>query len=226
MFIILTLLCRNEEDIIKHNIDYHLKNGVSFIIATDNGSTDGTTDILRYYESLGLLHYIFQPEYTHDQSKWVTHMAHLACSKYKADWILHCDADEFWCTSCNNLPSFFQSIPLSTNLLYVKRNNFIPPLIDDYSPGPFFRKQIYRESNSKNFFGDKLPDKVCHRSLNNISVTDGNHDLVSKESILSSLTPSELDIVHYPVRSLHQFTNKIKQGVEALNNNKHLSPLT
>jgi hypothetical protein len=33
----MTLLIRDEEDIIDKNISFHLKHGVDFIIATDNG---------------------------------------------------------------------------------------------------------------------------------------------------------------------------------------------
>ena len=47
--IVMTLLVRNEEDIIKNNIDYHLNQGIDHIIVTNNLSTDGTRDILESY---------------------------------------------------------------------------------------------------------------------------------------------------------------------------------
>ena len=47
--IVMTLLVRNEEDIIEANIEFHLAQGADFIIATDNRSTDRTRDLLLRY---------------------------------------------------------------------------------------------------------------------------------------------------------------------------------
>jgi len=47
MQLIMTLLVRDEEDIIQENIEYHLARGIDFIIATDNLSVDSTTVIQR-----------------------------------------------------------------------------------------------------------------------------------------------------------------------------------
>ena len=51
MKIIMTLLVRDEEDVLRQNIDFHLSQGVDFIIATDNLSVDSTKDILKEYEN-------------------------------------------------------------------------------------------------------------------------------------------------------------------------------
>jgi hypothetical protein len=51
----LTLLAKNEVDVIDANVSYHLNAGVDFIVATDIGSTDGTLEILERYERLGVL---------------------------------------------------------------------------------------------------------------------------------------------------------------------------
>ena len=42
--IIMTILAKNEIDVIEENIKFHLKQGIDFIIATDNNSTDGTKE--------------------------------------------------------------------------------------------------------------------------------------------------------------------------------------
>ena len=39
--LIMTLLVKNEVDIVRQNIVFHLRQGVDFIIATDNISVDG-----------------------------------------------------------------------------------------------------------------------------------------------------------------------------------------
>ena len=55
MKLVVTLLARDEEDVIACNLDYHLRRGVDFVIATDHGSRDATADILREYERAGVL---------------------------------------------------------------------------------------------------------------------------------------------------------------------------
>ena len=46
----MTLLVRNESDILSANLDYHLSQGIDHIIVTDNRSSDGTLDILSEYQ--------------------------------------------------------------------------------------------------------------------------------------------------------------------------------
>ena len=50
MRIVMTLLVRDEEDVLAANLDFHFAQGVDFVIATDNLSVDRTPQILRDYE--------------------------------------------------------------------------------------------------------------------------------------------------------------------------------
>ena len=93
MKLVMTLLVRNEADIIASNIDFHLDQGVDFIHpATHNLSVDGTAEILRCYERRGVLHYIAQQDDIYAQQRWVTDMARLACTDFAADWVINNDA--------------------------------------------------------------------------------------------------------------------------------------
>ena len=53
MKIVMTLLVRDEQDIIRENIEFHLSQGVDFFIVTDNRSVDMTPIYLKEYEKQG-----------------------------------------------------------------------------------------------------------------------------------------------------------------------------
>ena len=54
MKLVMTLLARDEADIVDAQIAFHLHAGVDFVVATDNRSEDGTTEILERYERAGV----------------------------------------------------------------------------------------------------------------------------------------------------------------------------
>ena len=124
--LIMTLLVRDEEDCIRSNIEYHLKQGVDLIIAMDNLSKDNTSEILKQYRDRGKIHYIEERGDNYIQSEWVTRMARLACTTYGADWVINNDADEFWWpeNSEQTLKEYLQSLSDDKIALKVKRSNF------------------------------------------------------------------------------------------------------
>ena len=91
--IIATLLMRDEEEIVRENIEHHLANGVDAFLVTLHRSTDRTREILREFPQVLQVTEVDAESY--DQHRWVTLMALEAC-RYKPDWIVHMDADEFW----------------------------------------------------------------------------------------------------------------------------------
>ena len=92
----MTLLARDEQDIIRENIEFHLSQGVDFFIVTDNKSVDLTPDFRKGYEKKGILRYIFEGNDNYNQHAWVTRMAQMAYTEYGADWVINNDADEIW----------------------------------------------------------------------------------------------------------------------------------
>ena len=96
MKLVMTLLVRDEADIVDAQIAFHLDAGVDLVVATDNRSQDGTTEILERYAREGHLHLIREPGDDLRQSEWVTRMAASRRRSFGADWILNADADEFW----------------------------------------------------------------------------------------------------------------------------------
>ena len=106
----MTLLARNEADIIDAHVAFHLNAGVDFIVAIDNGSDDGTTEILDSYARDGHLQ-LTRDAGDLEQSDWVTRMARRAATDFGADWVINSDADEFWWPRGDSLKDELASIP-------------------------------------------------------------------------------------------------------------------
>ena len=123
--LIMTLLVRDEEDILVYNICHHLNQGVDFIVAIDNGSTDGTVDILKKYQKKGVLSYSIINKHTYEQDVWVSQMAKEAVEKQGATHLFHCDADEFWYSNTFNLKDQLNTIK---DVAYVFLINYLPPV--------------------------------------------------------------------------------------------------
>ncbi len=211
MKIVMTLLVRDEEDIVAQNLDFHLDHGVDFVIATDNLSEDGTREILESYRRQGALHYLFEPQDDYAQSQWVTRMARMAIDDFGADWLIHSDADEFWWTErASGLKEVLRDVPATVLALEVRRHNFVPrPVTGSVS---FLESMTYRQRDSVNGLGAPLPPKVCHRALPEFTVAQGNHAVYAGDSVVDAATTDELCIFHYPMRSLSQFSRKIEKG--------------
>ena len=205
--LVMTFLVRDEEDIIRENIEYHLHQGVDFFIAIDNASTDGTTKILKEYERKGILKYYYEPSDVWMQSEWATGIVREACLEHGADWVISNDADEFWIPVCDGqtLKEALESLGRDINVVEAKRSNFVP--LCDNGKVAFFQKMIYRERDSKNPIGKPLPPKVIHRASASICVSLGNHSVsglgveVKKEGII--------EVLHFPMRSIRQYEAKM-----------------
>ena len=220
MRIVMTLLVRDEEDVIESNIDFHLAQGVDFVIATDNLSADRTPEILRAYERRGVLRYIHEPTDDYSQCHWVTRMARLAATEHGADWVINNDADEFWWPKQGTLRETLAAVPPTTGVVEVQRHNFVP--IEGC--GGFYNRMVWREAVSLNALGHPLPPKVAHRAAVGVSVAQGNH---SVEGVIPpAVGPAGIEILHFPMRHRAQFVNKIAKGGGAYARNNTLPPET
>ncbi len=221
-FLIMTLLVRNEEDILKENIEFHLNQGVDHIIATNNLSTDGTTQILEDFKKEGYLTLINEQSDVYAQSIWVTKMARMAYKEFNSKWVINNDADEFWLAKNKNLKSFFQSLS-KENIVIGERKDMICILDDKKDKSPFYERMIYRKNFSVNSLGKKLPVKVAHRAMPYVKVCQGNHRVKNNFPFFEKKATEKLEILHYPIRSEEQFNQKIMLGGAAYERNKELT---
>jgi glycosyltransferase involved in cell wall biosynthesis len=218
MKIVLTLLVRDEEDILRENIEFHLAHGVDEIVLMDNLSVDGTAEIAREFERAGALHYLFQPQDDYSQARWVTEMSRKAARELRADWVINSDADEFWLPERRSLKDVFASVDPDVVAVQAPRVNFVARPDDDR---PFWRRMDVRRVASRNALGQPLLEKVAHRANAEVEVVQGNHDI----TIGGVLVPKRrvpITILHFPVRSRAQFHNKIVKGGAAYARNTEL----
>ena len=222
MKLVMTLLVRDEEDIVADNLDFHLAQGVDEVIVTDNGSEDATLDILRSYEERGLAHVILEPTDDYSQGRWVTRMARMAANDLQADWVINSDADEFWWPREGTLRTVFEGLGDDVGALVGRRTNFVPRPEDGR---PYWERMTLRERESLNPVGKPLPPKLAHRAHPEIEVVQGNHRIKGPD-LGSTLDDGSVEILHYPMRSYAQFENKIVKGGRAYARNKELPEKT
>lgn len=232
--LIMTLLVRDEDDVLEENIKYHLSHGVDHIIATDNGSVDGTKKILKKYESRGNLTYLYEGKLTYEQDKWVSRMAKMAVDKLNATHIIHCDADEFWVPKCGNLKKEINKYK-NVDLVYVPVRNYLPPIeksvsFDKFKPNNFeyfvkITKPCPGEVNKRKS-SDLLMYTYPMKIITNSKITEigyGN-DSVRSDTEIQSVISENILIHHYPIRSWGQFQRKVENGGSAFSNNPVNSP--
>src|SRR6187431_819162 len=111
MTLVMTLLARDEIDVVDSWLSFHLNAGVDVVIATDNLSQDGTTEVLEEYARSGQVHLIHEPGEDLRQNEWVTRMARLAATDFGADWVINSDADEFWWPRGPSLRDVLAAVP-------------------------------------------------------------------------------------------------------------------
>lgn len=209
MRIVLTLLVRDEIDLIGSNLEYHLAEGVDHIIVTDNGSQDGTREVLAQCQSNGRVTVLDEPPSDFSQHRWVTRMARLACIEFGADWVINADADEAFVWRHGSLKEALRRIPPDTQSLLANRTDFVPfERPERQSP---WIEMVYRKAVSLNLAGQALPPKALHRGVPDVVIAQGNHGARSSH-FSGPPGMTEIEVFHYPARSYSQFESKVRNG--------------
>ena len=205
MRLVMTLVVRDEEELLAANLDYHLARGVDFVLVTDHRSQDATPDILGEYAARGLVESFREDGEALDQGGWVTRMARLAATEHGADWVLNNDADEFWWPLAGSFKDTLALVPERYGQLSVPRHNFIPRPGDE----PFWRRMVVRESRSENLIGGELEPNTIHRARPDVEVDHGNHAARGSDLPPGPRVPL-FEVLHFPARSYAQLERKVR----------------
>ena len=222
----MTLLVRDGADMIDANLRYHRAQGVDLFLVGDNGSTDGTVEILERYERAGLITFEPIPGPAREaQGEGRTRLARLAW-ELGADWVFHNDLDEFWWPFTGDLKQALAAIPERFGLVLAPRSEFVG------RPGEgFFADRLtVREARFRR------PPQTAHRTHPQVMISQPHpthiwvdhgvsprRGLVGRlirraqaehveeaelELLLAPMFP--LGVLHFPLRSFGQYRHKVE----------------
>lgn len=223
MKLVLTLLARNEADVIDANLRFHLNAGVDFVVATDNDSDDGTRGVFESYAREGHLHLIREAAGDMRQGRWVTRMAQLAARELGADWVIHGDADEFYWPRGGNLKEVLASVPSSHGAV----RTFVRTFLLRRGEAPFAERMTVRLSTPAPIHDPssifRPGAKIIHRAHPHAVLGDGTHTLRGTPYVtLPAFHPIEL--LHFPFRTAAQTEAKFVRAWRAWTANPHRPP--
>jgi len=223
----MTLLVRNEADILADNIRFHHALGVDSFIVMDNLSTDATQDVLaRLQQELPELRIDVwaQDDDDYNQGLWVTQMARAAAQDHGADWVINNDADEFWLPESGTLKTFCAALSADISVVEVQRHNAVlcAPAGAEANVACHPHLTEVFEAQSRNALGHPLPGKVLHRASASVTVAQGNHSVSGLDGQRTE-AGNGLKILHYPYRTLPHYKDKIRLGGAAYVRNTTLA---
>ncbi|WP_239456419.1 glycosyltransferase family 2 protein [Nocardioides solisilvae] len=212
MRIIGTLMVRDEVDVVAAMVEHHLAQGLDQLVVTDNASVDGTREVLEAYAATGLVELHHDPEHRKQQRDVVTRMARRARTRFRADWVLNLDADEFLVPVDRDLTvrEALERTPLYLNAFTVPVVNMIGPA--GWS-GSGLSRLVWRDLRSNEtlraigLHAQPTPNAV-HRGESDIVVQQGNH-FTSMPSNGQPDPDVSMEVLHLPWRSWTQFERKV-----------------
>ena len=196
----LTLLCKDEIDIIKQWVDYH-KDRFYLTLIQDNGSTDGTYEYLETLRSSRVC-VMSLPDQVYRQAEWVYDLDVylINCS---TSWAVNLDADEF--LEGDVQAACERASEAGINQLYPMGTFMRSTEADDRTEKDPIKRMLYHDSWDTKYSNDKAI--VNLKGLTGIC--QGNHWGFWDCPVVTAYDPS-LRLRHYEQRSPEQFCKKYR----------------
>lgn len=213
--IVMTLLVKNEAEMLEQNLLFHKKMGVDAFIVTDNNSTDATMDIIEKYRKMGWVVEVIRETATdYEQKAWVDRMIWHAKTRFDADWVINADADELWFSPQGNLKKDLSVT--SANVLMCEMRSMYP----EEGTGFWTWTQAVKPLPDSMQYGLSLYSlferqncKVIHRTKGYLQISMGNHKV---KMFPYRAVASSVRVYHYNIRGRVQFVEKMVNGGKQL----------
>ena len=223
--LIMTLVVKNEEDIIEQNIRFHCAMGCDGFIVSSHNCTDRTDEILEKLKKEGLvLEIIKRTSPNHQHSVWVNEMVNIASKKYNADWVINADADEFYYSNSLDLKKSILENE-GANLLWVDSLFLFPDDRANFLECPYFVTNPFHrfeaeilDIDKNELFNDFIESqgctKVIHKTKGFAGVVDGNHDakMVNRKKVHCA----DIRLYHYHIRSYKGWEAKVARWADSI----------
>ena len=191
----------DESDIIAETVG-HMCKQVDKVIVADNGSTDGTREILS-----GLpVTVIDDPEVGYYQSRKMSRLAEL-CREAGAEWVVPFDSDEIHMSSQGTIRDVLGTLP--DDVLVSEA-----PLLDHVATGKdeggtTLKRMTYRRAAPAPL------RKIAVRAVEGVTIHQGNHSAEFPGVASPKTVTNLIQVRHFPYRSVEQFVSKVRNGAAA-----------
>ncbi|MEW6989415.1 glycosyltransferase family 2 protein [Colwelliaceae bacterium 6441] len=208
--------CLDEESLIEAAVTLLFSSGISSLVITDLGSTDGSIEIIRRLQKqyeIALL----KGDPCLEVIDWGIEMQKFALAEYSPDYLMYIDPDEMFFAPNHDFVHFLQGC--DADVIKIPRFNAVPYVgmnIDYSSKDKLLDMFVYREKVrlspdhplNSSLLEHTIAPKVLFKACNALFLP-GFHD-VRHETLKKSITTTELAYLHLPITDFSRFERKVK----------------
>ncbi|MEM6758520.1 MAG: glycosyltransferase family 2 protein [Pseudomonadota bacterium] len=206
---------RNEADIIETMVRQNLYY-LDHIVMIDNGSIDGTPDIIRRLQSEGLSCELrIDTRQNHQQHMILTEFIQRTTQEFSATRIVLIDGDEF---IDGDKDAVVEELRTSSDVLNIPWKTYVPTPNDDTSERTILSRIGHRrEIEDPQYSKASIPQSMC----SSIKVGRGSHSVRQNRKRVRGVPARNISFAHFPVRSPQQLVGKILLGSWKIRMRKH-----